>query len=575
MKAKKKIFKREKYLSILFKRFLITLLIAILALSCTVFFLDNKAKRSFEADCYAAVTSCVSSLENALYENDREMAILPKTKTILCGAAEAMESKGYKCYISLPRANSTINSKPYSDSAAAVKVFAGFDNEITDTYYSDNQELMDFINSVRMKYLGNDEIYYLKFYSKVLATLPEISAHERIHFDENGTPVSLTQLFFLPKEIYLLNQCEFEVPEVTAVIRTIDPISHKILNETHEVQTFETSKAKDKYYKVATDYYNDLGEITSKSISSYNIPLSTLKIFGPSTSADFFAEEDSISMYEKEPFISKFFDSRFGGTTYANFYVYYNRLEGNLTQYIKISILYLILSMIVAFIWAFGVHNKNKQYFAMEDYRKNLLNCLAHDLKTPLTVMTGYAQNLLENVHSEKKEHYASSIVENAEYMNSLIENILSLSKTETDIKLNLEETDLIQLTEKLWAKYKEAAEEKELAVSFNGTLPRKVDISLISCALDNLLTNAVRYSKPGTQILISEENGAFVISNTPEKPVQKKAEDLWKPFEKEDISRKNQNGSGLGLSIVKNILEIHGFKPSLETDENTFTVKF
>lgn len=573
MKATKKIFKREKYVSIFFKRFLITLLIAILALSCTVFFLDNKAKRSFEADCYAAVTSCVSSLENALYENDREMAILPKTKNILCGAAEAMESKGYKCYIVLPK-ESPKNAKPYSDSAATVKVFNGYENYITDTFYCDTPELIEFIKSVRMKYIGSDESDYSNNHFKVLYRVHGLTTHQQIKVDENGKPVSLIQIYYLPKEIYYINQCEFEVPEVTAVIQEIDPLTKAITKETYEVKTFETTKSKDECYHVSTGYY-EYFENRANSILHGNIPYYALDFFGPSTTADFFAGEDAYSMSEKEPFISKYFDSQFGGTTYANFYVYYNRLEGNLTQYIKISILYLILSIIVAFIWALGVHNKNKQYFAMEDYRKNLLNCLAHDLKTPLTVMTGYAQNLLENVHSEKKEHYASSIVENAEYMNSLIENILSLSKTETDIKLNLEETDLIQLTEKLWAKYKEAAEEKELAVSFNGTLPKKVDISLMSCALDNLLTNAVRYSKPGTQILISEENGAFVISNTPEKPVQKKADDLWKPFEKEDISRKNQNGSGLGLSIVKNILEIHGFKPSLKTDENTFTVKF
>ena len=94
------------------------------------------------------------------------------------------------------------------------------------------------------------------------------------------------------------------------------------------------------------------------------------------------------------------------------------------------------------------------------------MNSMAHDLKTPLAAMTGYAENLIDNIRTDKQEHYAKAIKDNVEYMNGLIKNVLLLSKSEAEsITLDKKSVDLVNLAENQWEKYIPMAEDRDIQI--------------------------------------------------------------------------------------------------------------
>ena len=582
MSQKKKIFKKERFSVILAKRILPTLLMAIVAFACTFFGLDKKTENAFNADCEAAVQSCLSALETSIRYADTTIKVMPHSKTTLCGVAKAMEKKGYNCYVSL---DSPSGKRAVSDSSLAVEVYCSFDNEATDYFYNSDPALIEFIKSVRLKYLGNEwidageeDINFNINYGANLANLRLYSGNNYGMKDVGENEIR--RIFFVPKKLYFVNQSEFEVPEVTAIIQVIDCVTGKMIDEYREVQTFETSKAEEDYFHVAGYFYKQALETTTDPfIEAPFLGINSLHLCGGSTPREFYKDPETDELKVK----GGIFDSNYyyRGTTIdlrsynVSLAASVNRLELNKNMYLAIGAVYLVISVIIGLLWAIGVYRKNKYYFAMEEYRKNLLNCVAHDLKTPLTIMNGYAQNLMDNVRDEKKDHYAASIVKNAEYMNSLIENILTLSRTESGVAIKRVKTDLIELTEKLYGKYEESAREKDLTVSIGGTLFKDVDETLMSCCIDNLLSNALKYSKPGSEITVFEQAGKFVIENVFEGKLIKPAQKLWEPFSKEDSSRSGNTGSGLGLSIVKNILDMHGYEAKIIVKDDVFRIEF
>ncbi|MGN0161068.1 MAG: sensor histidine kinase [Lachnospiraceae bacterium] len=235
---------------------------------------------------------------------------------------------------------------------------------------------------------------------------------------------------------------------------------------------------------------------------------------------------------------------------------------------------YILIMLFIVWILTTFTNSKNKYFYMMEDYRKNLMNNLAHDLKSPLMSLNGCAENLKENVHTEKREHYAEIIMENAHYMNHLINQTLELSKAEfTNSTSSKTMINLCEIMEELIEKYEPILSKKNIEVSINGSYIVKAQTDEILEALDNLLSNAVKYTKESGTIQISGENKAFRISNDSNESAPEHLDDLWNPFVKGDKSRSNKSGSGLGLSIVKNILDKNNLIGTLTYKNGKFTV--
>lgn len=253
---------------------------------------------------------------------------------------------------------------------------------------------------------------------------------------------------------------------------------------------------------------------------------------------------------------------------------YYDVADYALVPFILFIVAFIILSCLICLISSKITYAGLKAHYDMEDYRKTLMNTMAHDLKSPLMSISGYAENLKESVHAEKREHYATSIMENVDHMNRIISDILSLSKTEDgNVVLNKTELNVEGLISECLKKYELQMSERKLQSVINGSLTLRADKTLFTEALDNLIGNAVKYADSESVIIITLDKKSIGIIN------QCKAEfddvkGLLKPFVTGNENRSNKGGSGLGLAIAKNIMDLHKFRLNINCENNTFETK-
>ncbi len=238
---------------------------------------------------------------------------------------------------------------------------------------------------------------------------------------------------------------------------------------------------------------------------------------------------------------------------------------------IIIAVALLILGLGLAFLLSRTAFTRLKARYDMEDYRKTLINTMAHDLKSPLMSISGYAENLLSNVHSEKREHYASAILENVQHTNQIIESVLTLSKTENNIKLSKENVNVADLINKCIPQFELPISEKKLLFETTGNSNISADPALFTEAINNLLGNAVKFAAPESTINIRLDKSQISIENDCEHIPETNVNALVQPFVTGDASRSNKSGNGLGLAIVKNICDLHMFALRLNITDNRF----
>ena len=211
--------------------------------------------------------------------------------------------------------------------------------------------------------------------------------------------------------------------------------------------------------------------------------------------------------------------------------------------------------------------------YEMNIYQRDLTNIMAHDLKSPLMVIRGSAENLQDNESNE----YTQTIINEADYMSTLISRILSLSKLESNQeKMKSEEVNFKEILEKIIEKYSEETDRRNIKVAVkesDNILKVKGDSFWISEALSNLFDNAVKYSPDDSDIKIELNNKSISIRNKMSDPDinEKELEKLKKSFMRGDNSRSGQSGNGLGLTIAENILTRNHLNLTLKKDGDDF----
>lgn len=232
----------------------------------------------------------------------------------------------------------------------------------------------------------------------------------------------------------------------------------------------------------------------------------------------------------------------------------------------------IITSLIVGFLLASKKYAELSAHYAIEDYRKDMTNKLAHDLKSPLMVISGYAENLENNVHTDKREHYASAILENVKYMDSIIGNVLELSRLdECDIKIEKTDFDAADIIKEISENYSVQLENSSIEMTTEGSAKFHTDKALMRCILDNLISNAVKYTDKNGRILVKCEKGRVKLINDCTDSERLDIKTLKAPFVKGDNSRSGRKGSGLGLSIAAGAAERLGLKLSVSTENGKF----
>lgn len=199
-----------------------------------------------------------------------------------------------------------------------------------------------------------------------------------------------------------------------------------------------------------------------------------------------------------------------------------------------------------------------------EENRRAMISALTHELKTPLAVIHGYAEGLQSGIAEEKQEEYIGVILEETEMMDSMVMQMLDLSRLEAGkVRLAADRISLLALTKSVVQRLELAAQEKQLSVTFEAgeDFLLTADESRIRQVIVNLLSNAIRYTEQGGQILLNlcreGRSARFSIANTAQPLSPEALGKVFEPFYRADPSR-TKEGTGLGLAIVRQILLLH-----------------
>ncbi len=234
-------------------------------------------------------------------------------------------------------------------------------------------------------------------------------------------------------------------------------------------------------------------------------------------------------------------------------------------------ILFALAAIILALLYSWRRNVVNKAGYAMEDFRRDLTNNLAHDIKTPLMAIGGYAENAADELTSEEdKKKYLASILENVAYTDSIISRTLQLNSMDSMGKVKKEKFEVSKLIDSLFDKYSLMLDEKNIKVKVNGSTELNADKVLAETMLENLISNAVKYTKENGTITADIKSKSIRIVNTVDKKVDTK--NLKEPFVKGDAARANKLGSGLGLSIADKAAYQNGFILNIACTDNEFT---
>lgn len=199
-----------------------------------------------------------------------------------------------------------------------------------------------------------------------------------------------------------------------------------------------------------------------------------------------------------------------------------------------------------------------------EKMRKELISNVSHELKTPITVILGYAEALKLNLNTKEKSKYCQIIINESKRMNNMVCDILDIAKLQSDnINLNIEIISIKNIVENLLEKYSLLFKEKNIDCKLicKEDFILKADKSKIETVIDNFITNCLRYTTgDNKKVIIEISREKFSIYNTCKNLSEEYLKHLWDSFYKVDKARSRKlGGSGLGLYVVKTILDLHG----------------
>lgn len=217
-----------------------------------------------------------------------------------------------------------------------------------------------------------------------------------------------------------------------------------------------------------------------------------------------------------------------------------------------------------------------------EEYRKDFLGNVSHELKTPLFTVQGYILTLLDGALKDKNvnEKYLKRASKGVERLIYIVKDLDLITKLEVgDLNLEKEEFDIIELIESVFELLEMKAAKKHITLTFDMEYANPIyvrgDIEKIQQVLTNLLVNSIKYGYENGTTEVSVENliknkVIVRVTDNGEGISKEHIPRLFERFYRVDQSgNRDVGGSGLGLSIVKHIIEAHDEKIYVESEED------
>jgi two-component system, OmpR family, phosphate regulon sensor histidine kinase PhoR len=218
----------------------------------------------------------------------------------------------------------------------------------------------------------------------------------------------------------------------------------------------------------------------------------------------------------------------------------------------------------------------------LEAMRRDFVANVSHELKTPLTSISGYAETLLTDTpDGETTRRFLTTIVGNARRMQRLVDNLLDLARLEGGRwQPEREPIDIAEAAQDTWNALRNGS--RAVAVEFEVEIASDADTVIADAdavrqVLTNLLDNSLRYTPPGGRIVCRSrlEGGGVAISVADNGAgiVPEHLPRIFERFYRSDPSRsRDEGGTGLGLAIVKHLVEAHGGRVSAESGRGVGT---
>lgn len=215
-----------------------------------------------------------------------------------------------------------------------------------------------------------------------------------------------------------------------------------------------------------------------------------------------------------------------------------------------------------------------------EEYRKEFIGNVSHELKTPLFTVQGYILTLLDGAMEDPKigKKYLSRAGKGVERLIYIVKDLDMITKLEVgDLRLNIESFDIVELIQNVYDLLEMKASKKDITLTFDMDYNRPVmvnaDKERVQQVLTNLVVNSIKYGREkGTTELSIEnliKNKVIIrVTDNGEGIDSEHIPRLFERFYRVDKSgSRKEGGSGLGLSIVKHIIEAHGEKIYVESE--------
>ena len=229
-------------------------------------------------------------------------------------------------------------------------------------------------------------------------------------------------------------------------------------------------------------------------------------------------------------------------------------------------------------------HRREQELAQIDQRRSQFITDIAHDLRSPLMAISGMAHAIEDGVVPDDatRDEYLRSICEKADKMSGLVTSVFDYTKLGSgSFSLTRETIELPELLLREAAAAYTDVEDAGMQLSVlvpEESCPVFADQVQLSRVVANLLVNAVRHNRAGTEIallMVRQAGVAYVVVADSGDPIPGNAEELFEPFTRGDAARSASGGSGLGLSICKRIAEMHGYELSLVQPYGRFTKAF